>query len=355
MSLESVFDAELHPLIESREQLLSHVADESWRERLRSGEFGVPPASPHPGAEVEGRKVPAAATDPAAVAAALGEEVEAALLVPAQAMTTAGWLNHGMAATFCAALNDLLVAEWLLAEPRFRLALAVAPHDGAVAAEEIERLASNPAVAAVCMPLIAVNMGQRHYHPIYAAAERHGLPVIVHPGGFEGSVIGPASLGGVGPRTPEETFSMLPQVAMANLASLIYDGAFQRFPELRVVFAGFGFSWAPPVLWRADSEWRGLRVDVPWLTRPPSEYVADHVRFMVDSACELRPEAWRVGAMLPPSSLIYGSDLPFGEGDAERALAGAPEDMRERIAVGNARETFGARLGAAAGVGEKAS
>src|SRR5690242_10919328 len=100
MSLERVFDAELHPLIESREQLLSHVADESWRERLRSGEFGVPAASPHPGAEVEGVKVREAATDPAAVAAALGDEVEAAMLVPAQAMTTAGWLNHGMAATF---------------------------------------------------------------------------------------------------------------------------------------------------------------------------------------------------------------------------------------------------------------
>jgi predicted TIM-barrel fold metal-dependent hydrolase len=349
MSTESVFDAELHPLIESREQLLSHVADESWRERLRSGEFGVPPASPHPGAEVEGQPVADGATDPSAVAASLGDEVEAALLVPAQAMTTSGWLSHTMSAVFCTAVNDLLVAEWLPADPRFRLALAVAPHDGEVAAAEIERLAGNPAVATVCMPLVAVNMGQRHYHPIYAAAERHGLPVLVHPSGFEGSVIGPASLGGVGPRTPEETFSMLPQVAMANLASLIYDGAFQRFPGLRVVFAGFGFSWAPPVLWRADSEWRGLRVDVPWLTRPPSEYVAEHVRFMVDAACELRPEAWRVGAMLPESSLIYGSDLPFGDGDAERALAGAPAELRERIAAGNARETFASPVGAAAG------
>lgn len=347
--MSEVFDAELHPLITSREGLLEYVADPSWRQRLGSGEFALPPASPHPGAQLEGAAVDPDAADPAAVAAALGEEVEAAVLVPAQAMATAGWLGGTMAAVFCAAVNDLLLAEWLPAEPRFRLALAVAPHDGFAAAEEIERVGGRPGVAAVCMPLMAIAMGQRPYHPIYAAAERLGLPVVVHPGGFEGSVIGPAALGGIGPRTPEETFTLLPQVATANLASLIYDGVFQQFPRLRIVFAGFGFSWAPPVLWRADSEWRGLRVEVPWLTRPPSEYVGDHIRFVVDAACELRPEAWRVAAMLPGSSLIYGSDRPFGDGDAERALAGAPTELRERIAVGNARATFGARLGAAAG------
>jgi len=351
--MTTVFDAELHPLIAGREELLGYVEDPSWRERLRSSEFALPPATPHPGAQLEGRPVDEAATSANATAARLGAEVEAALLVPAQAMATAGWLSHTMSAVFCAAVNDLLVAEWLPADPRFRLALAVAPHDGIAAAEEIERLAGNPAVTAVCMPLIAVNMGQRHYHPIYAAAERHGLPVVVHPGGFEGSVIGPAALGGIGPRSPEETFTLLPQVATANVASLVFDGVFERFPGLRVVFAGFGFSWAPPVLWRADSEWRGLRVEVPWLTRPPSEYVGDHLRFVVDSACELRPEAWRVAAMLPSTALIYGSDLPFGDGDAERVLDGAPADLRERIAADNARETFAARVGTAA-VGEAA-
>ena len=345
--MSGVFDAELHPLITSRAGLLEYVSDPSWRQRLSDGEFALPQASPHPGAELEGSAVDPVAADPVAVAAGLGPDVEAALLVPAQAMATAGWLSHTMAAVFCAAVNDLLIAEWLPAEPRFRLAIAVAPHDGFAAAEEIERVGHQPGVAAVCMPLMAVNMGQRHYHPIYAAAERLGLPVVVHPGGFEGAVIGPAALGGIGPRTPEESFTLLPQVATANVASLIYDGAFQQFPGLRVVFAGFGFSWAPPVLWRADSEWRGLRVEVPWLTKPPSEYVGDHIRFLVDAACELRPEAWRVAAMLPESSLIYGSDLPFGDGDAERALAGAPAELRERIAAGNARETFAAPVGAA--------
>jgi predicted TIM-barrel fold metal-dependent hydrolase len=336
-----IVDCELHPLIGSLEQLLEHVEDPSWAERLRTSEFALPQASPHPGVEVEGHRVDAAASDPAAVSAGLEPEVEAALLVPAQAMASSGWLSHTMAEVFCSAVNDALIAEWLPADERFRLALAVSPHDGELAAEEIRRLGEHPAVAAVCLPLIAVNMGQRHYHPIYEAAERLELPVMVHPGGFEGSVIGPASLGGVGPRTPEETFSLLPQVAMANLASLIYDGVFERFGGLQVLFAGFGFSWAPPVLWRADSEWRGLRVEVPWLTKAPSEYVADHVRFLVDAACELSDQAWKVAAMLPPSSLLYGSDRPFASQSAAEALAGAPPGLRAGIAAENARQTIG--------------
>jgi predicted TIM-barrel fold metal-dependent hydrolase len=338
-----IVDCELHPLFGSLEQLLAHVEDPSWEERLRTGEFTLPQASPHPGVEVEGGKLDDAAADPAAVSASLGEEVEAALLVPAQAMATSGWLSHTMASVFCAAVNDALIAEWLPVDERFRLALAVSPHDGELAAAEVRRVGEHPAVAAICMPLVAVNMGQRHYHAIYEEAERLGLPVMVHPGGFEGSVLGPAALGGVGPRTPEEAFSLLPQVAMANLASLIYDGVFERFAGLQVIFAGFGFSWAPPVLWRADSEWRGLRVEVPWLTKAPSEYVADHIRFVVDGACELSEQAWRVAAMLPESSLLYGSDRPFRTGTAEQTLAGAPQELRARIAAENGRQTIGRR------------
>jgi uncharacterized protein len=251
-----------------------------------------------------------------------------------------------MAAVFSAAVNDHVLERWPQADPRFRIAIAIGSHDGELAAKEIRRVGGHPAVAAVCMSLVAVNMGQRHYHAIYEAATELGLPVMVHPGGFEGSVVGPAVLGGVGPRTPEETFALLPQVAMANVASLVYDGVFERFPQLQVVFAGFGFSWAVPLLWRTDAEWRGLRVEVPWLTRSPSEVVADHVRFVIDGASELNPGAWRLAEMLPPGALLYGSDAPYVTAPVGETLRGAPEELRTPIAAGNARATF-SRLAAA--------
>ncbi|MBM3679535.1 MAG: hypothetical protein FJW96_16915, partial [Actinobacteria bacterium] len=282
-------------------------------------------------------------TDPVAVAASLPAAIDRALLVAAQAMPTPGWLDHGLAAAFVEAVNRHLVDRWLPADPRFRLAIALSPHQAPLAVREIERHAGVAGVAAAAMPLIAVAMGHEHYHPVYRALSERGLPLLVHPGGSEGEVLGAAAIGGTGPRTPEETFTLLPQVAQANLASLVFNGVFELFPELTVVFAGWGFEWAPTLVWRADSEWRGLRVAVPWLRRPPSEVIAEHVRFVVDGAASaLRPGTWEHAALLPESALVYGSDAPFDAVGPEERLALAPAGLRERIAE-NAVSLFGAR------------
>ncbi len=335
---QPVIDSELHPLVPSLEALFPYL-DETWRHRLGESEFSLPPSSPHPGVELEG-SAPAAGWEPEAVAAELPPSLTCALLVPSHAMATAAWLNPTMSQVFASAVNDYLLDRWLPVDRRMRLAIAVAPHDGASAAAEIRRLGERPEVAAVCLPLQATSMGQRSYHPIYEAAHDLGLPVVVHPGGAEGMAVGPARLGGVGPRTPEESFTLLPQVAMSNVASLVYDGVFQRFPRLRVCFAGFGFAWLPPLLWRADAEWRGLRVETPWLTEPPSHYIAEHIRVVADAASELSPGAQRVVEMLPASLLMYGSDRPFGNDEGAQLLQGLPDELRSRVGHRNAAETL---------------
>jgi uncharacterized protein len=340
--VNGVIDCERHVLLTSLDQVTEHL-ETAWVTRLNESEFRLPPPGPHAGVQVEGAPV-VGATDPAEVAASLDPDDGEVVLVPAQGIVTSGWLNIATATTFVRGVNDHVVAEWLGADPRFRFAIVVAPHDPGQAAAEIRRLGEHPAAAAVAMPLMAINMGQVHYHPIYEAASELGLPVMVHPGGSEGNVVGPPVLGGVGPRTPEETFSLLPQVAQANLSSLLFDGIFSRFPELQVIFAGFGFAWAPPVLWRADTEWRGLRVEVPWVADPPSTYAADHVKLVVDAAAELHPEFSSVVAMLPEGMLLYGSDAPYDDqGVRGRLEAELPPESAERVLRDNARSCL--RLG----------
>lgn len=339
-----IVDCEHHVLVGKLDDLLPFV-DGGWRHRMATSEFRLPPAGPHPGMQMEAQEL-AAPVAPVEAAASLPPAVGAAVLVPAQPLASAGWLNGSMAMAFCRAVNDYVVASWLPADERFRFALTVSPHAPQLASEEIRRHARNERCVAVCLPLIAISMGQFHYHALYEAAAECGLPVIVHPSGFEGAVVGPAALGGVGPRTPEESFSLLPQVAMANLAGLVFDGVFERFPQLRVVFAGFGFSWVVPVLWRMDSEWRALRVEVPWLTRPPSEIVASHVRFVVDAASELSAEAVQIAEMLPTGVLLYGSDRPFAV-DSTETLPRVFKDLPASVVAANAVETF-SKLGALA-------
>jgi uncharacterized protein len=331
-------DCERHVIVETLDDLAPFVSD-GWLARLRMGEFAMPRSGPHPGTELE-FAVGQGGADPQRAASELEAGTTHAILIPSQPLVSSGWLGHRMAAVFAAAVNDYVIARWLPADERFRFAISVSAHDGQAAAEEIHRIGSHPAAVAVCFSPIAINLGQRHYHPIYQAASEHGLSVIVHPGGFEGNVVGPAAIGGVGPRTPEDTFCLIPQVAMSAISSLIFDGTLDRFPDLRVVFAGFGIGWVPPLAWRMDSEWRGLRVEVPWLTRAPSEVIADQIRCVVDAAVERDRSTWMLAEMLPAACLIWGSDAPFAGGGLD-SLAGSGDELRGRMLAANALDAFG--------------
>jgi predicted TIM-barrel fold metal-dependent hydrolase len=339
-----MIDAELHVYAGSREEILDRF-EPSLAARIRDTAFRLPPASPHPGVDVFAGEV-AAATDPAEVAERLPEEVEWALLVPAQIFPAAGWLDHGLAAAFAAALNDHFAQTWLPADPRFRLAAALSPHDAPAAAAELRRWAGDPRVVAGCFAPTGAGLGHPHYAPLLAEASRLELPLMMHPSGAEGIALGAPLLGGGTPRTPQETFTLLPQVAAANLASAVYDGAFETHPGLTLVLAGFGVEWAGPWLWKLDQEWRGLRADVPWLTRPPSETLAERVRFVLDESCPPLDAATRaLLELVPDGMLLYGSDAPFGPGEERlAALAG-----HESILAGNAAATFAAGAAAATG------
>jgi len=55
------------------------------------------------------------------------------------------------------------------------------------------------------------------------------------------------------------TYSLL---AANQVMSLIFDGVFDRFESLRVVFVEHAFSWILPLMWRMDSIYR--RVGRGW-------------------------------------------------------------------------------------------
>jgi predicted TIM-barrel fold metal-dependent hydrolase len=191
-------------------------------------------------------------------------------------------------------------------------------------------------------------MGQRRYYPIYEAAAEMRLPVTIHPNSSEGIFATSPSLAGGAPTYYVEWHTALSQVFQANVISLVCSGVFERFPALKVVITEGGFAWLPDVLWRLDKNVKGLRDEVPWIRRLPSEYVFEHVRFTSQPLPEPRRRE-HLHALCDmaraDTTLMFSSDYPHWDfDDPTSALKGLPADIRQRVRVDNAKETYGDRL-----------
>lgn len=229
--------------------------------------------------------------------------------------------NEDWAVAMAPALNDWQATRWLDADPRFRASIVVAPQDPRRAADEIARLAGHPGfVQVLLLAFSEMPLGKRFYWPIHEAAARYRLPVAIHPG-----MAGPNPTLPVGwPSHHIEDYAAAAQVFQSQLVSLVCEGVFQRCPELTVVLLESGVTWLPSLLWRLDKNWKGLRREIPWVDRPPSEVVREHVRLSVQpfdgptQPAQLRRVLEHLGSI---DLLLFASDYPhWHHRDPETAL-----------------------------------
>ena len=250
--------------------------------------------------------------------------------------------NADLGAALAAAVNTWQIEEWLEPEPRLRASVVVPSQDPVLAAAEIDRVGGVPGFVQVILPVRSlVPYGNRRYDPIYAAVVRHGLAVAVHYGGAPGHPSTPSGW----PTSFVEEYAGMAALFQSQVNSLIMDGAFDRFPELRVALVESGFTWMPSLMWRLDKEWKGLRSDTPWVRRPPSEYMREHIRLTVqpwDAPADPEPLGQIIGQMDSDEMLMFATDYPHGWFDSpeEAWPVRLDEALTGRIWSANARAFY---------------
>jgi uncharacterized protein len=188
--------------------------------------------------------------------------------------------NRGMA-EFCSADSRLLSTMYV--------PLADLDRAGALAVEAIAMGADALLIASACPP------GHSPSHigldPVWAAAEEAAVPIVLHVGGtaplldpnyfVNGLPIPPDFHGG------EENFRSVDYMAIPGppaqtLATMIFDGVFERFPQLRVGVIEQGAIWVPSWMRQMESAFEAFgrhEQRLRDLSLRPSDYVRRQIKF----------------------------------------------------------------------------
>jgi predicted TIM-barrel fold metal-dependent hydrolase len=195
---------------------------------------------------------------------------------------------------------------------------------------------------------------------VWARAEEAGIPVVFHVGGT-GDLIDAAYFQNGLPIPPdfhggEENFRSvdymgIPGPPAQTLATMIFDGVLERFPDLRIGVIEQGAIWVPSWTRQMESAFDAFvrhEERLQALSLRPSEYVRRQVRF---TPYPTEDVGWII-AQSGPEVCLFSTDYPHVEGGRrpierfEASLAASDVDghARQRFYADNFVDLMGSAL-----------
>jgi predicted TIM-barrel fold metal-dependent hydrolase len=240
-----------------------------------------------------------------------------------------------------AAWNDWAVDEFNAVDPDRLCVLAFLPgHSPEAAAAELERCAQLGHRGAI-LGAFDVDLGDRTWDRLWAAAEHTGLPISFHIKGGTSSKLSYQ----LGKWQSAAFATVLPLQLDEPLAIMMFSGALERHPGLKLVLAESGVGWLPYFLTRMDLEWRSLGDKLDYApTIAPSELF----RRQVLATFEEEPLAAQLVPMLGADSCMWASDYPHTDSTfpnslqaIEETLGALPSADRRKITTTNCARLYG--------------
>lgn len=231
-------------------------------------------------------------------------------------------------------LNDFIAATVKQHPDRF-VGLAVLPfdsHDSML--REFERATDKLRLRGV---LLYSNLAGRfpdepEFQPLFAAAERRGIPVLLHPAA-------PVTWDATKDYQMATMLGLMFDTTIA-LCRLILSGTLEQHPNLKLVCPHVGGA-LPYLIGRVDHQTMVLKRGAEYIRRAPSEYLK-RVYFDTVSPIGL---AIRYGYdFVGPDKMLYSSDHPWVDPaitiEQVRSMQ-IPKEHEARLFAGNARKLFG--------------
>jgi predicted TIM-barrel fold metal-dependent hydrolase len=265
---------------------------------------------------------------------------------PEMAFAAAAAHNRGML-EFCSVDPRLLPTLYvpLMDIERARPAAEEAIADGAAAI----------LVASGCPP------GHSHSHvgldPFWACVAEADVPVVFHVGGtgdlidanyFQNGLPIPHDFHGGDENFRSVDYMGIPVPPAQTLATMIFDGVFERFPSLRIGVIEQGAIWVPSWLRQMESAFEAFHRHeerLQALSMRPTDYVRRQMRF---TPYPTEDVGWII-EQSAPELMLFSSDYPHVEGGRrplerfEASLGDAVDDVRRQFYSDNFVELMGKR------------
>jgi uncharacterized protein len=235
------------------------------------------------------------------------------------------WLRTGVGRDLSVGLIEAYnryVVTYCEADPeRLKAVLLVHGGDPEWSAEHTRLLATERCIAAlaICLPE-RVPLDDPALEPIWTEMIDTGLPLFHHP-----FIEGWPSFPGHGDAWNNAVFARAAAYqwsAQRALAFLVLGGLFDRYPDLRVCFAGAGAGWLPSWLCQLRSQAGWFSSRVPESKCDPFDYVHEKRIYVGAEPREGESIAASVIELVGTDAFVYQSHFPFGETFAPDAPGG---------------------------------
>jgi aminocarboxymuconate-semialdehyde decarboxylase len=236
-----------------------------------------------------------------------------------------------------AAIQNEAMLETIATHPdRLNGMLSLPLLDAAASVAEIRRHLDHPAVRGVLVDsnVGGVNLDDESFGPIWAALSDANLPALVHP--YQADVAGQERM------TRYYLFNLIgnPLDSTIALASVIFGGVLDRYPDLRWCFV-HGGGYAPYQLARWD-HWKVRKEPKVSLDEPPSTRFG---RLFFDSLTHAPGPLHLLADMVGWSQVMVGTDYPFDMGDLTPVDSidrlELEDGVRQAVLSGNAQRFLG--------------